>query len=246
MLKLNIFSLFLNTIKFDEVISEVVIKAQNKQSSYLCAVNVHMATLAQQDLVLKDAINNSTWAVSDGVPITWAMKLIKKNNQERIAGMDLTPRLLEIAESKGLVISVYGNTQKTLDNFRLHIEKNYKNLKIGAFISPPFRALTENEIKCHVAKLNAVNSQIVLVSLGCPKQEKWMFHNSKYINAVCLGIGNAINTTIGDEKRAPKFFQKIGFEWLFRLLQSPRRLFLRYLITNSKFVKICLKEFFSV
>lgn len=241
-MKKDFLQLQINAIDFDDAIDEIVTNAKHNTPSYLCAVNVHMTVEAQTDQLLQSAINSATWAVTDGMPVAWAYSKMLKTHQERIAGMDITPELLNQADNYGLIISVYGNTQENLDKFKAYVSKHYPNAKIGCLISPPFKVLSETELNKNIHLLNNANSQIVFVSLGCPKQEKWMFENSKKINGVCLGIGNAINTTIGQEKRPPKLVQKIGMEWLYRLAQNPRRLFKRYFYTNTKFCAMLLKK----
>lgn len=241
-MKKDFLNLRINRIHFDCLIEEILDNAKTNISSYLCAVNVHMTVEAQTDEVLKSAVNSATWAVTDGMPVAWTYSKLLKTAQERIAGMDITPELLHQADKHGLVVSVYGNTKKNLDKFRMFVSKHFPNVIIGCLISPPFRTLSETELKHNIHLINIANSQIVFVSLGCPKQEIWMLKNSLKIKGVCLGIGNAINTTIGEEKRPPKLVQKIGMEWLFRLFQNPKRLFKRYLYTNIRFCIMIFKK----
>lgn len=241
-MKKQFFKLNINSISFKDTIDEIVENAIKNISSYLCAVNVHMTVEAQKDELLKSAINASTWAVTDGMPVAWAYGKIFKTNQERVAGMDITPELLSKANKHGLIVSVYGNTELNLDKFKAYLTKHYPNLKIGCLVSPPYRELSAIELNHNIEKINNVKSQIIFISLGCPKQEKWMFENSKRINGVCLGVGNAINTTIGQEKRPPKFVQSLGMEWFYRLIQNPRRLFKRYFYTNTQFCILIIKK----
>jgi len=240
-MKLEFLNLQLNRISMKQLLQEIVEKAKKKESAYLCAVNVHMTVEAQTDQELLKSITKATWAVTDGTPVAWAFSRLHKIRQERVAGMDITPQLLHLAESNHLIVSVYGNTKEVLKDFENYLREHFPNIRIGACISPPFRELSVNEQKSYIDKLASVGTNILFVSLGCPKQEKWMYRHSQGINAVSLGIGNAINTTIGKEKRPPKFIQKIGMEWLMRLFQDPKRLFKRYLITNTKFCLLLLK-----
>jgi len=241
-MKLSLFNLKINNISFDGLLEQIVANAIINKSSFLCAVNVHMTVEAQSDEILKKSINSATWAVTDGMPIVWSFRIFNKKGQDRVAGMDIIPSLLEKANDNELVISVYGNTQDNLDGFKDYILSKYPRIKIGALISPPFRKIVEKEKQRYIDDINKNKSQIVFVSLGCPKQEKWMLENSKNINGVCLGIGNAINTTIGNEKRPPKFIQNVGLEWFFRLIQNPKRLVSRYLKTNTKFIFLFFKK----
>ncbi|WP_375325928.1 WecB/TagA/CpsF family glycosyltransferase [Flagellimonas sp. GZD32] len=244
-IKRELFGLEINNISKSQLISELLRFAQARRPSYLCAVNVHMLVEAQTDISLKKAIKNAQWAVTDGVPVKWAFSYFNKVSQSRIAGMDITPELIEHCDEKQMTVSVFGNTEENLDIFQEYLTQNFGNVKIGRFISPPFRKLTVEETEKYVHEINDVGTNILFVSLGCPKQEKWMLENSSDLSCVCLGIGNAINTVIGSEKRPPKFIQKLGMEWFYRLIQNPTRLFNRYFYTNSKFIALVLKRIIS-
>jgi len=242
--KRNLFGLELNNISRTELIEDLIYNAKSHTPSYLCAVNVHMMVEAQRDKELKNAVLGAHWAVTDGMPVKWAYSYFNKVSQPRLAGMDLTPELLDRADQEGLVVSVYGNTNTNLQKFKSYLEQNMPDLSIGALISPPFRVLSVGETKKDICKINNAGTHILLVSLGCPKQEKWMLNHSSSVNAVCLGIGNAVNTVIGEEKRPNKLIQQMGLEWLYRLLQNPKRLFKRYFYTNSKVGLMVLNELF--
>jgi N-acetylglucosaminyldiphosphoundecaprenol N-acetyl-beta-D-mannosaminyltransferase len=145
-----------------------------------------------------------------------------------------------------LGVYFYGGTPELQTSTEDFVSRQYPNIKNKHFESPPFRALTEQEeIEC-INRINASGAHLVFVALGCPKQEKWMAHMKGKINACMVGIGGALPVLVGMQKRAPKFMQKYGLEWLYRLVQEPRRLFKRYLYTNSLFVLLLLKQFFAV
>ncbi|TKD65090.1 WecB/TagA/CpsF family glycosyltransferase [Flavobacterium sp. ASW18X] len=239
-MKKQLFGIEINQISKEGLLKGLIENAKARKSSYLCAVNVHMTVESQSNLALKNAILNAKWAVTDGVPVKWAFNMLNNAKQERLAGMDLTPELLKLAALKGLVVSVYGNTENNLKSFKDYVSEHIPGLKIGTLISPPFRILTEEETKGHLQTINDCQTNILLVSLGCPKQEIWMSKYAEQCNSVCLGIGNAINTLIGTEKRPPKFVQNIGMEWFYRLCQNPKRLFKRYFVTNTKFCSMLL------
>lgn len=241
-MKLKLFNLLINQITTERLLAELLEYAKINESAYLCAVNSHMIVEAQDDEILKEAILNADWAVTDGVPVSWVFSHLNNIKQERIAGMNITPLLIDFAEKNRLSISVYGNTKENLREFKKFITKTYPNLRIANLISPPFRNLTSEELREHIEQINNSRTNILFVSLGCPKQEKWMYENSSKLNGVCLGVGNAINTIIGQEKRPPKLVQTIGMEWLFRLIQNPKRLFKRYFYTNSRFCYMTFKE----
>lgn len=245
-MKKELFGLQLNVISKAEVLDEVIACAKSQKPSYLCAVNAHMASEAQRDHALLRAVNSANWAVTDGMPVAWAFNRLNRLGQERIAGMDITPLLIQKAASLGLVVSIFGNTKNNLKSFKSYVSRHYPALKIGELISPPFRPLTNDETELFIEKINKARTNILFVSLGCPKQEKWMLHHAVKVNAVCLGIGNAVNTLIGVEKRPPNWVQRLGMEWFYRLAQNPKRLFKRYLITNTKFIVLFFRDWLGI
>jgi N-acetylglucosaminyldiphosphoundecaprenol N-acetyl-beta-D-mannosaminyltransferase len=122
------------------------------------------------------------------------------------------------------------------------MDRHYPNLHIRGLYSPPFRALTPEEEERTIERINSSGAKLLFVVLGCPKQEQWMASMAGRINAVMIGIGGALPVLIGMQKRAPKWMQRAGLEWLFRLLQEPRRLFKRYFVTNSVFLYLLSRE----
>jgi N-acetylglucosaminyldiphosphoundecaprenol N-acetyl-beta-D-mannosaminyltransferase len=205
-----------------------------------------MSIEGSRDKGYAEIVNQADIVTPDGMPLVWALRLLYGIKQERVAGMDLLPSLLEKAEQMQLGVYFYGGTPELQTSTEDFVSRQYPNIKNKHFESPPFRALTEQEeIEC-INRINASGAHLVFVALGCPKQEKWMAHMKGKINACMVGIGGALPVLVGMQKRAPKFMQKYGLEWLYRLVQEPRRLFKRYLYTNSLFVLLLLKQFFAV
>jgi N-acetylglucosaminyldiphosphoundecaprenol N-acetyl-beta-D-mannosaminyltransferase len=236
MQKLQIISLSVHHISFAESLEEVTKWASEKRSSFICFANVHMVIEAYKDKTFLEKLNNSDLVLADGKPIALACKFLHHKKQERISGMDFTPLILAKANEKKLSLFIYGSTQDVLDAMKEKINADLPNIKLAGAISPPFRTLTTEENKIDIEKINQSSAHLVLVALGCPKQEKWMAENSDKINAVLLGIGGALPVAAGIQKRAPKWMQRMALEWLYRLFQQPKRLFTRYLYTNSWFL----------
>jgi N-acetylglucosaminyldiphosphoundecaprenol N-acetyl-beta-D-mannosaminyltransferase len=129
-----------------------------------------------------------------------------------------------------------------LDALQEKIRLDYKDVELAGAITPPFRTLSNEEVVAHIDQINQSDAHLVLVSLGCPKQEKWMSAHSQKINAALLGVGGAFAVTAGLQKRSPAWMQRAGLEWLHRLAQEPGRLFKRYFITNTHFIFLLSKE----
>lgn len=240
--KLHIISLDVHHLSFKQSLKLVMEWVLFRKPSYICFANVHMTVEACKDSSFSEKVNNADLVLADGQPIAFACKILHHKRQERISGMDFTPRILQKANDDKLSVFVYGSTIEVHKAIKEKINFNYPGITLAGFVSPPFRQLTEIEIKKDIEKINLSGAHIVLVALGCPKQEKWMAENSSKINAVLLGIGGALPVIAGIQKRAPKWMQNMSLEWLYRLLQQPRRLFARYLYTNSYFIFLLTRD----
>ncbi len=205
--------------------------------SYVCFANVHMTIEAHKDPSFLAKLDKASLILADGKPIALACKILHRKNQERISGMDFTPRILKAANEKKATIFLYGSTNNVLEALRKKINEQYPSVKIGGVISPPFTNKPDPALlQDHIDQINQSGANMVFVSLGCPKQEKWMADNYSKINAVLLGVGGAFPVTAGIQQRSPKWMQDWSLEWLYRLKQEPRRMFKRYLYTNTYFI----------
>jgi len=239
MKKRRIISLDINQGSKQYYEKEIISLIESKKSAYACFSNVHMLIEAHDSKEFQNVVNSATFAFPDGLPIAKSFKYLYKIDQPRIAGMDFLPDFIEICNKKKYTIAVVGSTIDVLNKFEEKLNKEHSNIKISALISPPFGETWNNAD--YIKKINDGNTNAVFVALGCPKQEKWMYNHYAQIQAVLFGIGGALPTYVGDVKRAPKVFQKYGFEWLYRLLQEPRRMAKRYFYTNSKFLYLLFK-----
>ncbi|GAC1420339.1 MAG: WecB/TagA/CpsF family glycosyltransferase [Flavisolibacter sp.] len=241
---MRLFILNITRISFQQAIEKVMWLARNRTPSYVCFANAHMIAEAYNDKSLANFINSSNLVLADGMPLAIACKLLYGVVQQRIAGMDFLPRIIEVLnQEKDLhfKIFLYGSTEKVLKLLRSHIASNYPNVIVAGSISPPFRTLSWEELDDHIGLINQSGAHIVFLALGCPKQEKWMAQNYEKVNAVLLGVGGAFLTMVGIRKRAPKFMQRLGMEWISRLVQEPQRLFKRYMVTNTLFLSLFIK-----
>jgi N-acetylglucosaminyldiphosphoundecaprenol N-acetyl-beta-D-mannosaminyltransferase len=244
--KLRIISLSVQHISFRESIEQVMEWGQQHTPSYVCFANVHMTIEAYKDPIFLEKLNQASLVLADGKPIAIACNLLYKRKQERISGMDFTPRLLEAANERKATVFLYGSTTKVLNALQKKIFLQYPQVKIGGTISPPFgNQMQPNLLEEHINQINGSGANIVFVALGCPKQEKWMADNHAKINAVLLGVGGAFPVMAGIQQRSPKWMQDWSLEWLYRLKQEPRRMFKRYFYTNTYFIWLLLIAWFK-
>lgn len=242
MLHKKIFSLKISLGTFQDFIQKIIQLSVQKQSSYVCVANVHMCIETYKDERFAEIVNNADLVTPDGKPLVFGLKWLYDIEQDKVSGPDLMPSLLAEAEKENLSVFFYGATQEVLNQLIEFCKQKYPDLKIAGVISPPFRKLTETEELADINVINRSKANLVFVALGCPKQEVWMNRMKGKINAVMLGVGGAFPMLVGAEKRAPIWMQENGLEWFFRLAQDPKRLFKRYLVTNSWFIYLLTRE----
>ncbi len=240
----RIVSLDIDLITYKKAIDMIVFLGGCKKPSYVCFANVHMVVEAYNDPNFGAKVNGATLVLADGMPLVQSLKLLFKLKQERIAGMDFMPDIIQASESKNLRIFFFGSSESTLDAIRKRVEEKYPKAQVVGYLSPSFSQPINQQRYNSI--INESGANIVFVALGCPKQEAWMADNSKNINAVLLGVGGAFPVFAGHVKRAPQLMQKLSLEWLFRLCQEPVRLFKRYLFTNSAFIILLLRQKLSL
>ena len=245
MIRKRLISLDIDTGGYREFVDQILNMSLTRNSNYVCVANVHMLVESYKDKSFATEVNDADLVTPDGMPLSWSIRLLYGNRQDRVAGMDLLPDLLTQCAQRKISVFFYGATNPVLEQANHILKSRYPGLSIAGSYSPPFRQLTEQEEELVVEDINASGANIVFVILGCPKQEKWMAKMKGRINATMIGIGGALPVLIGLQQRAPKWMQRSGFEWAYRLLQEPKRLFKRYFVTNSLFSYLILREFIS-
>ena len=245
MQKKTLISLEITLGSYREFCEKIVEMAKQNVSEYVCVANVHMLVEAHKDSEFANIVNSASLVTPDGLPLTWGLKWLYKIKQERVAGMDLMPDLLNEASIHNLPVFIYGGTEEMLVKAQKYIQEKFQTIPSVSTYSPPFRKLTDEENEWVIKHINDSGAKIVFVVLGCPKQERWMASMHGKINAVMIGIGAALPVLVGEQKRAPRWMQKSGLEWLFRFCQEPKRLWKRYLVTNTKFIVLLIKAKFK-
>lgn len=227
---------FIDALSWDEAVARLVEWGARRESRYVCICNVHSVVTAQQDAEFGAVVNQADLATPDGAPVAWALQRFGFPGQPRINGPDLMWRYLQEAERLGQGVAFYGGSPETLQRLKQALQRVFPALRLVCLISPPYRALSEEEDRGYTEEINASGAAVVFVGIGCPKQEKWMAEHRGRIRATMVGVGAAFDYHAGTVRRAPPWMQRHGLEWLYRLLSEPRRLWKRYLVTNSVFV----------
>lgn len=238
---MNLLGLSVTSGPYHVFIEKIIGLATTRKSSYVCVANVHMLVEAHQNPEFSRVVNNADIVTPDGMPLIWALRLLHKHKQDRVAGMDLLPDLLQQAEQNQIPVYFYGGAETLIDKTREALALKYPALRVAGLYSPPYRSLTEEEQVAVERNIRESGAQIVFVVLGCPKQEKWMASMQGKINACMVGVGGALPVLTGIQKRAPVWMQEYGLEWLYRLKQEPSRLVKRYTVTNTIFLWLLCK-----
>jgi N-acetylglucosaminyldiphosphoundecaprenol N-acetyl-beta-D-mannosaminyltransferase len=216
--------------------------ASRRESRYVCICNAHSVVTTSQDPAFGKAVNEADMATPDGAPVAWMLRKLGHAGQARINGPDLMWRYCGLAAERGDSVFLYGGAPETLEILQRKLLTAFPGLRIAGAVSPPFRALSAEEDATAVAEINASGAGTVWVSLGCPKQELWMAAHRGRVQAVMVGVGAAFDYHAGTISRAPQWMQDRGLEWLHRLCSEPRRLWRRYLVTNTLFVSGALRQ----
>ncbi len=238
----RVVSIDVSIVDYAGALRHMIALGKQRQPSYGCFSNVHMVIEAQRSVPFQQMVNNATFAFADGMPLVFALKWLYGIRQERIAGMDFMPDVLKACNDEMLSVFLFGSTDDVLLKLERLIKQEYANVRVAGKVSPPFRNLSTEENQRYINQINDSGANIVLVGLGCPKQETWMAQHSARINAVLLGVGGAFGLYAGSAKRAPEWMRNVGLEWMYRLAQEPKRLFKRYAVTNTLFVWLLIKQ----
>jgi N-acetylglucosaminyldiphosphoundecaprenol N-acetyl-beta-D-mannosaminyltransferase len=197
---------------------------------------------AHQNAQFASLLKAADLTTPDGMPLVWMLRLLGISHQERVAGPDVLTRLCQMAPANGVSLFFLGSHSRILNRMQERLEREFPDLTIAGIEPLPFRPMTAQEDEEIIQKLNSSGAGIVLVSLGCPKQERWIAEHRDKVNMVMIGVGGAFPVFAGVHRRAPLLVQQLGLEWLYRLIQEPKRLWKRYVDTIPIFIWLAIKQ----
>ncbi len=238
----RILSCNLSPITYQLAVETILSWARLGESRSVFAANVHMVMTAYDNPKFQTLVNTADLVTPDGMPLVWAMHRMGYPQQERVYGPTLMLKLLEQATLLGVPVGFLGSTESTLKKLAENMKRKYPELNIAMQIAPPFRPITLEEDMQLTERINASGAKILFVGLGCPKQEIWISEHHGTVHAVMLGVGAAFDFHANTIRQAPAWMQRLGLEWLFRLIQEPRRLWKRYAFTNPRFMFLIGKQ----
>lgn len=228
----------INVTNMSDTIKYIGGHLDDLRGKYICVSNVHTTVMSYENEEYRKIQNGAAMALPDGAPLSSYSRRKGYKQAQRVTGPDLMLELFAISKEKGYRHYFYGATEETLQSMKEVLERDYPGIEIAGMYAPPFRALTPQEDAQIVAKINESRPDFIWIGLGAPKQEEWMYQHMGQLQGVLIGVGAGFDYLAGYIKRAPRWMQRMSLEWLYRLLQDPKRLWRRYFTSNVKF--ICL------
>jgi N-acetylglucosaminyldiphosphoundecaprenol N-acetyl-beta-D-mannosaminyltransferase len=212
----------------------------------VCIVNVHTLVTAHRDPGLKRVMHSAALNTMDGQPLRWYANLVRKARlSDRVCGPELMLRCLDKGRQQGWKHYLLGGKKEVLQTLEDRIKKEFPGTDIVGAESPPFRPLTESEDRELVERINVSGADFLWVGLGAPKQEFWISdHLERLKTPINIGVGAAFDFHAGEIDRAPAWMQRLGLEWVHRIVHDPR-LWSRYLSTNPPFLWMLVRDFFK-
>lgn len=241
-MSLDVLGVRVSPAQYDEVVLQILEWSKANQSRYVCAANVHSLMEAHDAADFREVLNAADLVVPDGMPLVWILRMHGQPHQQRVYGPALMQQTLRAAAGDRIPVGLYGSAPAVLDLLTERMVDQQPGVDVVFRESPPFRELSPEEDEEVCRRIDRSGTRILFVGLGCPKQERWMHAHRGRIAAVMLGVGAAFDFLAGTKRQAPRWMQLTGLEWLFRLLEEPRRLWKRYLYQNPRFVALAVGE----
>ena len=238
----NLLGIDVFALRMEEVLELCEDHISKRSNLLLGVVNVAKAVNCRKDRQLRESIDCADVVLADGRGVVWLSKLIGQSLPERVAGIDIMYRLFELANQKQYRIYFLGAAQEVIKKVINYVAQNYPGLVVAGYRDGYFAESDEQEVAEDIRKSN---SDILFVAVPSPKKERFLRKWRELMNVpVCHGVGGSFDIVAGVTKRAPLWMQNTGLEWFYRLLQEPRRMWKRYLVTNSIFMVLSIKAIF--
>lgn len=242
--RIELLGIYIDNLTMTETIREIENLVENEKPSIIFTPNVHRIISAQKNNKIKEIYSYADLLIPDGMPLIWASQILKKPFKEKVSGSDLFPLFCEYAAKKGYKIFLLGAKTGVAEKSKEILTRKNPNLKIVGTYSPPHGfEKDEKENERIITLIKRSNPDVLFLGLGFPKEENWLWKHKNVIKTpVAIGVGASFDFVAGHIKRAPKWMQRFGLEWFFRLCREPRRLWKRYVIGNLIFCWLILKE----
>ncbi|TQD40765.1 WecB/TagA/CpsF family glycosyltransferase [Haloflavibacter putidus] len=239
--RIKILNTYIDNLSMQETLALIDAKIQAEESLHHTVVNAGKIVAMQKDENLRKSVNEADLINADGQAVIWASKILNKPLKERVAGIDLFENLIGLAQKKKHSIYLLGAKEEVVSKLVKIIQKKYGKDVIAGFRNGYFSAEEEKKI---VEDIVASNANMLFVAMSSPKKEIFLHQHRKTLKSVnfIMGVGGSFDVLSGKTKRAPLWMQKAGLEWFYRFQQEPKRMWKRYLVGNTKFITLVLKE----
>jgi len=243
--RIYIFNCPIDALTMKETVQIIDMAIKEGKHIHHVVVNAAKIVKMQEDKDLYNSVVNADIINADGMPIVWASKLLRNPLPERVAGIDLMQELIKLAYRQGYKIFFFGAREEVVKKVVEKYSKEYSPEIIAGYRNGYYSEKEEPLIAKQIAESGA---NILFVAISSPKKEKFLYKYKDVLKNVnfIMGVGGSFDVIAGKVKRAPKWMQRCGLEWFYRLLQEPRRMWKRYLIGNTKFMILFLKEFLKI
>src|SRR5262245_14418826 len=236
-LKRSVLGILVDATDYDEATARIIGAAEQSRPLAVTALAVHGVMEGVHDRDLGARLNSFDLVTPDGQPVRWALNLLHGAGlKDRVYGPNLTLRVLEQAARLGLPVYLYGSTPATLDRLVPALQKRFPDLKLAGVEASKFRAVEPGEVERIAGRITSSGARIVLVGLGCPRQEIFTHALRPHLAMPLLAVGAAFDYHAGGLRKPPPWMQRYGLEWLWRLGQEPKRLWKRYLLLNPEYL----------
>ncbi len=236
-----------SAVTYDSALEMVTAAAQARASACVTHLAVHGLVVGSQDAGFRSMLERFDIVAPDGQPVRYALNILHQQQlPDRCYGPEFMLRVCKRMAELGIGVYLYGSHRHVVEALRDNLQARYPGIRIAGCEPSLFRPLTDEEDEALTHRINAVGAGVVFIGLGCPLQERFAFEHKGKINAVQICVGAAFDFHAANKKMAPPWMQKLSLEWLFRLMQEPRRLWRRYLHTNSVFLLKLLSQYISM
>jgi exopolysaccharide biosynthesis WecB/TagA/CpsF family protein len=241
--KRNVLGVLVDAVDYEAAATRVLDAARAGRQFAGAALAVHGVMTGVADNAHRYRLNHLDLVTPDGQPVRWALNLLYRTGlRERVYGPTLTVRLLDAAAAEGLPVYFYGSTTEVLDRLTANVRTRWPSLVIAGAQPSRFRVATPAEKAETVERIRRSGARLVFVGLGCPRQEVFCFEHRELVDAPLLAVGAAFPYHAGTLSEPPDFIQRWGLQWVYRLMQEPRRLWRRYLLLNPKYVVLLVGQ----
>lgn len=242
--KINILNTSIHNLTMQETLQIVGHTISKEEQIHHVVVNAGKIVAMQSDLQLRQSVNESDLINADGQAVVWASRFLGKPLKERVAGIDLMVNLVEIAHQNRYKIFFFGAKEEIVKTVVEKYSNQYSSDIIAGYRNGYFKKEEEGDIAKEIAESGA---NILFVAISSPTKENFLYENKHLLKNVnfIMGVGGSFDVVSGKVKRAPLWMQNSGLEWFYRFTQEPKRMWKRYLVGNTKFIFLVLKEKFS-